>query len=311
MAAHTLRPVHTDGVPRVHAMSVDVEEHFQVSAMEPAVARADWDRHPSRVAANTRRTLDLFERHGVKATFFTLGWVAKRQPALVRDIVARGHELASHGMGHQRVHTLSAGAFRADVRDSKALLEDISGAPVGGYRAPSFSIDARTPWAHEVLRDCGYRYSSSVFPLKTDHYGMPEAPRFVYRPFDDDGFLEIPPTTAEIGGRRVPCAGGGYFRLLPVALFSRAMRRVVDRDREACVFYFHPWEVDPDQPRVPGLGARARLRHYLNLARMQPRLEVLCDAFAWDRIDRVFPVDVAHRTGDAAGRGSPALEAAL
>ena len=199
MAAHALRPVHTDGVPRVHAMSVDVEEHFQVSAMEPAVARADWDRHPSRVAANTRRTLDLFERHGVKATFFTLGWVAKRQPALVRDIVARGHELASHGMGHQRVHTLSAGAFRADVRDSKALLEDISGAPVRGYRAPSFSIDARTPWAHEVLRDCGYRYSSSVFPLKTDHYGMPEAPRFVFRPFDDDGFLEIPPTTAEIG----------------------------------------------------------------------------------------------------------------
>lgn len=307
MARQQPIPVRMPGAPRVHAMSVDVEEHFQVSAMEPAVARADWDRHPSRVAANTRRVLDLFDRHGVKATFFTLGWVARRHPALVRDIVARGHELASHGMGHQRVHTLSPGAFRADVRDSKALLEDLAGVPVFGYRAPSFSIDASTPWAHEVLRETGHRYSSSVFPLRTDHYGMAEAPRFVYRPFDDDAFLEIPPTTAELGGRRVPCAGGGYFRLLPLALFSWALRRVAEREGEACVFYFHPWEVDHEQPRVPGLGTRSRVRHYLNLARMQPRLDVLCEAFAWDRVDRVFPVDGC---APAPCRSTPALETA-
>ncbi|MBK1696044.1 XrtA system polysaccharide deacetylase [Rhodovibrio salinarum] len=295
--------------PRAHAMSVDVEEHFQVSAMAPVVKRTDWDRHPSRVAANTRRVLELFDRHGVRATFFTLGWVAARHPNLVRDIVAAGHELASHGSLHQRVHTLSPAEFRADVGDSKRLLEDVAGVAVTGYRAPSFSIDARTPWAHEVLRAEGYRYSSSVFPLSTDHYGMPEAPRFAYRPFDDDGFLEIPLTTAEVAGRRVPCAGGGYFRLLPVGLSTRAMRRVTDRDREACVFYFHPWEVDPDQPRVTGLSARARFRHYLNLKRMQPRLEVLCRSFAWDRMDRVFPVDRASATTARAAL-APALEAA-
>lgn len=292
---------------QAHAMSVDVEEHFQVSAMDPVVARADWGRHPSRVAANTGRVLDLFDRHGVRATFFTLGWVAARQPGLVRDIVARGHELASHGMGHRRVHTLEPEAFAADVRDSKALLEDIAGVWVAGYRAPSFSIDGRTPWAHRILRDAGYSYSSSVFPLRTDHYGMPEAPRFVYLPFDDDDFLEIPLTTVELAGRRLPCAGGGYFRLLPVRAFTWALHRVTARDREPCVFYFHPWEVDPDQPRVAGLSARARFRHYLHLARMQPRLEVLCSRFAWDRIDRVFPV-----APDPAAQPdrSPVLEAA-
>lgn len=292
---------------RVHAMSVDVEEHFQVSAMDPVVARVDWDRHPSRVVENTRRVLDLFDRHGVRATFFTLGWVAARQPGLVRDIVARGHELASHGMGHRRVHTLEPEAFAADVRDSKALLEDIAGVGIAGYRAPSFSIDGRAPWAHRILRDAGYRYSSSVFPLRTDHYGMPEAPRFAYQPFDDDRFLEIPLTTAELGGRRLPCAGGGYFRLLPVRAFTWALQRVAARDRESCVFYFHPWEVDPGQPRVPGLSARARFRHYLNLDRMQPRLEVLCRQFAWDRIDRVFPTPSAPA---AQGDRSPVLEAA-
>jgi polysaccharide deacetylase family protein (PEP-CTERM system associated) len=288
-------------------MSVDVEEHFQVSAMEPVITRGDWDRLPSRVVANTERVLRLFERQGVRATFFTLGWVAERHPALVRAIVAGGHELASHGMSHQRVHSLSEAAFRADVRASKRLLEDIGGVPVVGYRAPSFSIDARTPWAHAVLRAEGYRYSSSVFPLATDHYGMPDAPRFVYQPFADSSFLEIPLTTAELAGRRWPCAGGGYFRLLPFGVSRAGLRRVAGRDREACVFYFHPWEVDPGQPRVAGLSARARVRHYLNLPRMLPRLERLCRDFAWDRMDRVFPVAPARADRPAA---ASVLEAA-
>ena len=274
----------------VHAMSVDVEEHFQVSAMEGVVDRADWPRHESRVEANVDALLDLFARQRVRATFFTLGWVAERRGAMVRRIVAAGHELASHGQTHRRVYSQTPAAFRADVRDSRRLLEDVGGVPVRGYRAPSFSIDARTPWAHAILAEEGYAYSSSVYPIRHDHYGMPTAPRDPYRPLDDSPFLEVPIATVTLLGRRWPGGGGGYFRLLPYGVSRWALARRQDREGAAAVFYIHPWEIDPDQPRVAGLAAKTRFRHYLNLARTKPRLDRLAGDFAWDRMDRVFAV---------------------
>jgi len=285
--------------PPCNAMSVDVEEHFQVSAMESVVARGDWHHHHSRVEANVDAILDLFARDGVRATFFTLGWIAQRHPTMVRRIVAEGHELASHGFAHVRVHQQTPAAFRADVRHTKAVLEDIGGVPVRGYRAASFSIDARTPWAHAILAEEGHCYSSSIYPIRHDLYGMPEAPRFAYHPLSGSDFMEVPITTTTLLGRRWPCGGGGYFRLLPYAASIRAMRRVGARDGARCVFYFHPWEIDPDQPRVDGLSRRARFRHYTNLARMMPRLERLTRRFAWDRMDRVFPV-----SGDVGSNGA-------
>lgn len=276
---------------RCHAMSVDVEEHFQVSAMEPVVARRDWHQYRSRVVANVAAILELFARNEVRATFFTLGWIAQRHPEMVKRIVAGGHELASHGFAHVRVHQQTPAAFRADVRRTKAVLEDIGGVPVRGYRAASFSINADTPWAHEILAEEGHAYSSSIYPIRHDLYGMPEAPRFPYHPLPDSDFLEVPITTATLLGRRLPCGGGGYFRLLPYQASLWAMRRVGRQDGAPCVFYFHPWEIDPNQPRVDGLSRRSRFRHYTNLARMMPRLERLTRRFAWDRMDRVFQVD--------------------
>lgn len=274
--------------PRVHALSVDVEEHFQVSAMAGVIARSDWPRLESRVESNVEALLDLFARHDVRATFFTLGWIAERHGAMVRRIVAAGHELASHGSVHARVHTQSPATFRADVRRAKAVLEDVGGVPVRGYRAASFSIDSRTPWAHAILAEEGHAYSSSVYPIRHDHYGMPEAPRLPFWPLAGADFLEIPISTVTLGRWRLPCGGGGYFRLLPYALTVRALDRVARRDAAPCVFYLHPWEIDPAQPRVPGLSARARFRHYLNLSRTRPRLERLAARLAWDRLDRVF-----------------------
>ncbi len=272
-----------------NAMTVDVEEHFQVSAMETVVRRGDWDRHPSRVAANVDWLLDRFAVHGVTATFFTLGWIAERHGAMIRRIVAAGHELASHGHAHVRVSNQDARAFRQDVQRAKAVLEDAGGVAVRGYRAASFSIDARTPWAHRVLAETGHAYSSSVYPIRHDHYGMPEAPRFPYAPLPGSAFREIPLSTAEIMGRRVPCAGGGYFRLLPFSLSAAAIDRLNRRERAPCVFYLHPWEIDPGQPRVPGLSARTRFRHYVNLARTAPRLTELLRRYPWRRMDHVFP----------------------
>jgi len=269
-------------------MSVDVEEHFQVSAMEGVVARADWPRLNSRVEANVDRLLDVFARYDVRATFFTLGWIAERHGAMVRRIVAAGHELASHGSVHERVHTQTPATFRADVRRAKAVLEDVGGVPVRGYRAASFSIDARTPWAHTILAEEGHAYSSSVYPIRHDHYGMPEAPPIAYHPLDGRGFLEIPIATLALSGRRLPCGGGGYFRLLPYAVTAGALDRLARQADRPAVFYLHPWEIDPDQPRVAGLPARTRFRHYVNLSRTRPRLERLAARYAWDRLDRLF-----------------------
>jgi polysaccharide deacetylase family protein (PEP-CTERM system associated) len=270
-----------------NAMTVDVEDYFQVSAFEPYVSRDQWDGQQSRVEANMHRILDLFDEHQVKATFFTLGWVAQRHPGIVRRLVDDGHELASHGWSHVRVTEQQPDAFREDVRRTKAFLEDLGGTEVAGYRAASYSIGATNLWALDELREAGHRYSSSIFPIRHDLYGMPEAPRFAFRPNNDD-FVEFPVTTVQLGQRNLPCAGGGWFRLLPYAVTRWALRRVNRKEGQPAIFYFHPWEIDPDQPRREGLDARTRFRHYLNLGRTEGRLRRLLTDFDWGRMDEVM-----------------------
>ncbi len=272
----------------LNAMTVDVEDYFQVSAFEPYISRDDWDRLPCRIERNMDRILLLLADKGVRATFFTLGWIAKRYPAVIRRVVAEGHELASHGWSHIRVSQQDRNAFREDVTRTKAFLEDLAAGPVNGYRAASYSIGERNLWALDVLAEAGYRYSSSIYPIHHDLYGMPQAPRFAFRPSGTADFLEIPVTTVEIGGNKLPCGGGGYFRLFPYALSRWALRRVNCRDKESCIFYFHPWEIDPDQPRQQGIDTKTRVRHYLNLRRMERRLGHLLDDFRWGRMDEVF-----------------------
>ncbi|MBP0496091.1 XrtA system polysaccharide deacetylase [Roseomonas indoligenes] len=275
-----------------NAMSVDVEDWFQVQAFAGVIPRGDWDALAPRVVANTDRVLDRFARAGVRATFFTLGWVAERQPALIRRIVAAGHELASHGFGHERVYEIGPDAFRADIRRARAVLEDVGGTAVTGYRAPTFSIGSTlTPWAHPILAEEGHRYSSSVFPVRHDLYGAPDAPRGPHRP-RPDGVMELPMTTLRAMGRNLPCAGGGWFRLLPYPVFRAGLRRVNRREQRPGIFYFHPWEVDPGQPRIRSAPPLSRFRHYNRLASMAPRVDRLLRDFAWDRIDRVHAADI-------------------
>jgi polysaccharide deacetylase family protein (PEP-CTERM system associated) len=251
------------------------------------VRRSEWDGFASRVEANTDRILAQFERAGVHATFFTLGWVAERHPALVRRIVAAGHELASHGWDHTRADTQDPETFRADIVRTRALLEDTGGVPVAGYRAATFSIGTRNLWAFRVLEEAGYRYSSSINPIAHDLYGMPGAPRVPFRP-GDGALWEIPMTTVRAFGRNWPCSGGGYFRLLPDLLYRTGLERVNRREDRPGIFYFHPWEIDPGQPRIVGCGWKSRVRHYTNLSRMAPALDRLLRDFRWDRMDRAF-----------------------
>ena len=274
--------------PLRNAMTVDVEDYFQVSAFEKQIPRASWDRMPCRVERNLDVVLDLMARQGTKGTFFTLGWIAQRYPALVRKIVDAGHELASHGFSHGRASEQSPAEFSEDVRSAKKLLEDIAGVRVNGYRAPSFSIGAMNLWALECLAEAGYRYSSSIYPIKHDHYGMPDAPRFPHHPDNSNGLLEIPVTTVRMWNRNLPAGGGGYFRLLPYSVSRACLRRVNRREGKPCVFYFHPWEIDPEQPRQRGISVRTRFRHYVNLSRMHARVERLMRDFHWDRMDRIF-----------------------
>lgn len=269
-----------------NAMTIDVEDYFQVSAFAPYIARGDWDSRECRVERNVDRILGLLAEQGTQATFFTLGWVAERYPQLVRRIVEGGHEIASHGYGHERASDLSPEAFRADVGRAKALLEDLSGREVLGYRAPSFSIGEGNLWAFDVLRDCGYRYSSSVYPIRHDHYGMPDSPRFAYPV--REGLLEVPVTTLRLRGRNLPSSGGGYFRLLPYALSRWLIEQVNRNDQQSAVFYFHPWEIDPGQPRIAGIDAKTRFRHYVNIGRTEARIARLLRDFAWGRMDQIF-----------------------
>lgn len=275
----------------VNAMTVDVEDYFQVEAFFPHIHRADWNKIECRVEANVDRILDLFAHNGIKGTFFTLGWIAKRYPDMVRRIVAGGHELASHGTAHIRADHQSRTQFANDVINAKRILEDISGQAVVGYRATSFSISRRNLWALSALEDAGYKYSSSTHPIKHDLYGIPEQPRFAFYPFPNSSFVEIPVTTMRLFGRNWPAGGGGYFRLLPYALFKQNLKTVRSRDRMPCTFYFHPWEIDPEQPRVSGVSAKTRFRHYLNLNCTFGRLQKLVQDFRWSSIASVYAIN--------------------
>jgi polysaccharide deacetylase family protein (PEP-CTERM system associated) len=265
-----------------------VEDYFHVSAFEPYISRDQWDRLPCRVEANTGKVLDLLAASGARATFFVLGWVAERYPGLIRRIVAEGHELACHGRDHTRVTQQTPDQFRADIRESRQLLEDRGGVAVLGYRAASYSIGASNLWALTVLEEEGFRYSSSIYPIRHDLYGMPGGPRFAFRPWQAQQLLEIPITTVELLGRRLPCGGGGYFRLLPYAYYRWSIVRVNRVEGQLAVFYFHPWELDPDQPRQTGLDWKTRLRHYLNLDKTEPRLKRLLADFHWDTLAAVY-----------------------
>ena len=282
--------------PIINGLSVDVEDWFQVGAFERVIERDDWDSLASRVEDNVLRILDMFAAADVSATFFTLGWVARRNPALMRRIVDAGHELASHGYDHARVFNFDRREFGEDIRKARLVLEDAAGVKISGYRAPSFSIDQRTPWAYMELAEQGYSYSSSVAPVAHDHYGWREAPRFAFRPLPWADLVEIPVTTAMFGNRRLAAGGGGFFRVLPYGFSRWAIRQVNRRDGRPAVFYFHPWEIDPDQPRVDHAPMRSRLRHYTNLDRMADKLADLVREFSWGRMDVL-----AHREAKVAG----------
>ena len=269
-----------------NALTIDVEDYFQVSAFAPYIRRDEWDQRECRVERNVDRILALLDQHQTHATFFTLGWVAERYPSMVRRIVDQGHELASHGHGHQRASDLSEAEFYDDVQRAKNILEDIGGQAVLGYRAPSFSIGSSNLWALDTLVKAGYRYSSSIYPVKHDHYGMPDAPRFAHevRP----GLMEVPPSTLRLFDRNLPSSGGGFFRLLPYSVSRWMLQQVNRRDAQSAIFYFHPWEIDAGQPRVAGADAKARFRHYVNIDRNERKLARLLNDFRWDRMDRVF-----------------------
>ena len=269
----------------VNALTIDVEDYFQVSAFAPYIARSKWEELPCRVEQNIDRVLGLLAEADAHATFFTLGWVAERYPQMVQRIVTGGHELASHGYSHERASAMGPEAFFADVALAKAVLEDVAGVAVYGYRAPSFSIGADNRWAYDCLARAGYRYSSSIYPIRHDHYGAPDACRFAH--VANTHVLEVPVATARLFSMNWPAGGGGYFRLLPYAVSRWLIQRVNSIDEESAIFYFHPWEIDPEQPRVNGVDARTRFRHYVNLERTAARLRMLLRDFRWDRIDRV------------------------
>ena len=278
-----------------NALTIDVEDYFQVSAFAPYIARADWDQRECRVERNVDRILALLDDQDTEATFFTLGWIAERYPQMVRRIASQGHEVASHGYGHERASDLSRAAFLADVERAKGVLEDLTGTEVAGYRAPSFSIGPGNLWALDSLARAGYRYSSSIYPIRHDHYGMPDAPRFAHQAAD--GLIEIPITTLRLFNRNLPSSGGGYFRLLPYALSRWMLRQVNATDKESAVFYFHPWEIDPGQPRIAGIDRKTRFRHYVNIHRMERRLQSLLGDFKWGRMDHLFLNRVASKPG--------------
>ncbi len=270
----------------VNALTIDVEDYFQVSAFSGHIERSAWESLPSRIESNIGRVLSILSDANVHATFFALGWIAERYPQTIRQIVDGGHELASHGYDHRRATEQGYGEFLADIRLAKAVLEDVAGIEVRGYRAPSFSIGLRNTWTFDCIADAGYRYSSSIYPIRHDHYGMLQGPRFAHEV--RTGLLEIPVSTVRVLRSTWPAGGGGYFRLLPYCLSRWSIQRVNAIDRQPAMFYFHPWEVDPEQPRIDGLSMKTRFRHYLNLQRMAPRLRRLLADFRWDRVDRVF-----------------------
>ena len=269
-----------------NALTIDVEDYFQVSAFAPYIPREQWSARACRVERNVDRILQMLDMYETKATFFTLGWIAERYPHLVRRIVDDGHELASHGYEHERASDLTEAAFLKDVESAKKLLEDLSGHGVKGYRAPSFSIGKSNLWAFDCLERAGYRYSSSIYPIRHDHYGMPDAPRFAHQV--RAGLLEVPVTTARFFERNWPASGGGYFRLMPYVMSRWLLQSVNRQDCQSAVFYFHPWEIDAGQPRIEGINVKTRFRHYVNLHRTEGRLQRLLADFSWGRMDEIF-----------------------
>lgn len=285
------------GLPRTpqFILSVDVEDYFQVEAFARQVSRTDWDRYPSRVVANTQRTLGLFDEFGVKGTFFVLGWVARKFPALVAEIQSRGHELACHSFWHRPVYTLTPEAFREDLRESRDAIQQAGGAAVVGYRAPTWSITAQSMWALDVLVEEGFVYDSSIFPIRHDLYGIPGAQRFPYRLKTQSGeLMEFPPATVKVWNSILPSAGGGYLRILPFPYTRWALRRVAAEDGRAVVMYFHPWEIDPAQPRIQS-RAKSRFRHYTNLGEMEPRLRRLMQAHPFQSFRTVIESGAAFQ----------------
>ena len=273
-------------VPITNALTIDVEDYFQVSAFAPHIDRSTWDTRECRIERNVGVILGMLSAKQTKATFFTLGWIAERYPRLVQLIVQEGHELASHGYGHERASDLTEPAFFEDIQRAKRILEDLCGVEVKGYRAPSFSIGAGNLWAFDALVRAGYSYSSSIYPIRHDHYGMPDSPRHAHqvRP----GLLEVPITTLRFFNRNFPSSGGGYFRLLPYPLSRWMLNRVNAGEHQAGVFYFHPWEIDTEQPRIAGISSKTRFRHYVNIDRMERRLNQLLGDFKWGRMDQIF-----------------------
>jgi polysaccharide deacetylase family protein (PEP-CTERM system associated) len=283
----------------LNALSFDIEEYFQVEALRGLVRPDDWDRLESRVVPVTLRLLDMLDRHRVRATFFVVGWVAERQPELVREIARRGHELACHGYAHLPVYAMEPESFREDLRHARRAIEDAAGEPIIGYRAPTCSIVRETLWALPVLAAEGFRYDSSIFPIHHDRYGIPDAARFPHRVPGAD-LVEFPLTTVRLAGQNLPCCGGGYFRLLPYPLVRAGLRHVNASDGMPGIVYLHPWEFDPDQPRF-ALRGLAAFRHYVNLRHTADKLERLLDDFAFGPVDRVL-----ESMGELRSRGAPA-----
>lgn len=270
----------------INAMTVDVEDYFHVSAFENTIVKSNWDNMPLRVERNTHRLLELFEKHNVKSTFFVLGWVAKRCPELIKAIVEQGHELASHGFSHQRATEMTRAEFTIDVEQSKKILEDVSGTQVLGYRAPSFSVNDSNTWIYEVLVEVGFKYSSSTYPIKHDLYGVPEWPRFAYQ--REEGILEIPVPTIRKNEVNTGIGGGGYFRLYPYWLSKRRIDKFYQQEKQPYSFYFHPWEIDPQQPRVKDAPLKSKIRHYINLSAMEGKLEKLLQDYQWSTMKDVY-----------------------
>ena len=273
----------------VNSMSVDVEDYFQVSAFENQISRDAWNSLECRIEKNISNVLEIFDNHNVKATFFILGWIAKRYPGLVKKIAIHGHEIASHGSNHLLVSSQTSSEFKTDIQEAKLLLEDLVGKIVKGYRAPSFSINSNNIWALDIIKECGYLYSSSIYPVRHDLYGMPKSPRFLFI-HEHSGIIEIPMSTVKIHNLNIPCSGGGYFRLYPYWFSKWAIKRINMLEGKSAIFYFHPWELDPSQPRVKGTTFKTRFRHYINLRKTRSRIQQLLSDFQWDRIDKVFDI---------------------
>ncbi|HVD93302.1 MAG TPA: XrtA system polysaccharide deacetylase [Vicinamibacterales bacterium] len=298
MATATETVTVEEAEPIVNAMTVDVEDYFHVSVFDGLIPRQEWASMESRVCANTERILQLFDEEGITGTFFVLGWVAERFPRLVRDIAARGHEIASHGFEHRLVYDMTPAAFREDIRRSKALLESASGAPVLGYRAPSYSVTSRSLWALDVLMEEGFVYDASIFPIHHDRYGIPVSPRHPYVLQRSSALVEAPASTVRWGPFNLPIAGGGYFRILPYAWTRWGIRRLNEVERLPAIFYLHPWEIDPDQPRLSA-SRLSQFRHYRNLGKTEDRLRCLVREFRFSSMMSLLQAQICAPALDA------------